>query len=333
MTKITYRFDLEKYSTLRRKLVEQRLAEYLAPKEPHKLWEAMRYSVLSAGKRIRALLCIACAEAIDIKESQSQKSNEIGEELPFVPCLMETVLPLCCAIEMVHAMSLIHDDLPSMDNDDLRRGKPTNHKVFGEAVALLAGDALLVYGTQILLEKTPRTVEANTLISVAQAMAKAIGPEGMVGGQIFDLAFTGSPAASDNNMVYTSDIEAVERIHLYKTAALIRFSAWSGACIAGASTEQLAVIDQYASVLGLAFQIADDVLDVTADISCLGKTPGKDQVLHKSTWVTCFGLDGAHKKLNELEAEGFTLLDNSDLANYSQATLKALLRYAIHRKK
>jgi geranylgeranyl diphosphate synthase type II len=327
MTSTGLKFDFASYAALRRQLVESRLAEYLAEQEPAKLWEAMRYSVLSGGKRFRALLCIAAAEAVYTTRLPGSPGTFELTNHPF----MELVLPCCCAIEMVHAMSLIHDDLPAMDNDDLRRGKPTNHKVFGEATALLAGDALLMLANQILVTKTPPSVTADTLLSVVAELAKAVGPQGMVAGQIYDLAFTGLANSSKENRIYASDIATVETIHKYKTAAFIRFSSWAGARLAGAKSSELAIFDRFAELLGLAFQIADDVLDVTGDIEVLGKTPGKDSKASKATWVTLFGLDGARAKLKALEEEGLTLLDNSDLDHSSLPALKAILQYAIQR--
>jgi geranylgeranyl diphosphate synthase type II len=328
-------FDFSSYASVRRQLVEDRLGQYLTVKEPTKLWEAMRYSVLSGGKRLRALLCIAAAEAVATREKLSaakvsDKSNALNAT-QYDHALLEAVLPLCCAIEMVHAMSLIHDDLPVMDNDDWRRGKPTNHKVFGEATALLAGDALLVFANEILVSKTPESVKADVLLSVVADLAKAVGPQGMVGGQIYDLAFTGSAKEESNKNVYASDIVAIETIHKYKTAALIRFSAWAGARLAGADQKQLQLVDEFAAILGLAFQIADDLLDCVGDIRSLGKTPGKDQAALKATWVTYFGVDGTRAKLTQLEQDGLTLLDNSHLDHSCQPALRALLKYAIHR--
>lgn len=326
------KFDFASYAKPRRQLVEDKLAEYLPEQEPARLWEAMRYSVLSGGKRLRALLCIAAAESIWATNTNDKLGPSSGNNgTPVDDPLLKTVLPCCCAIEMVHAMSLIHDDLPSMDNDDFRRGKPTNHKVFGEAVALLAGDALIVLANQVLVSKTPSSVDKDTLLSVVVELAKATGPEGMVAGQIYDLVSTGAAHGSADKRIYALDIETIETIHKYKTGAFIRFSAWAGARLAGASAEQLAIFDRFAAVLGLAFQIADDVLDFTGNIGTLGKTPGKDQAAHKATWVTFFGVDGARTKLKELEDEGLTLLDNSKLAATSLPALKAILQYAIQR--
>jgi geranylgeranyl diphosphate synthase type II len=328
MTGTTAKFDFAKYAAPRRLLVEARLAEYLPQQEPAQLWESMRYSVLSGGKRIRALLCIAAAEAVSTSNERSDASVH-NNELEANP-LIQAVLPCCCAIEMVHAMSLIHDDLPAMDNDDLRRGKPTNHKVFGEATALLAGDALLMLANEILVSKTPSSVAADIVLSVVAELARAVGPQGMVAGQIYDLAFTGS-AKGHEERVYASDIEIVETIHKYKTAAFIRFSTWAGARLAGAQPEVLKVLERFAELLGLAFQITDDVLDFTGDAKALGKTPGKDLAASKTTWVTLFGLAGARNKLKELGDEGLTLLDNSALEAASSPALKAILQYAIQR--
>ncbi|HEY9714567.1 MAG TPA: polyprenyl synthetase family protein, partial [Chroococcales cyanobacterium] len=173
-------FDFKSYVASRRQLIEERLSLYLNPgEEPLQLWEAMRYSVLSGGKRLRALLCLAAGEAVS---PENMPETEIEELL----------LPTAAAIEMVHAMSLIHDDLPCLDNDDMRRGKPTNHKVFGEAMALLAGDALLILANQILIERTPASISRSVVLDVSLELSKALGPAGMVGGQVDDMRFTGA---------------------------------------------------------------------------------------------------------------------------------------------
>jgi len=311
-------FDFSQYLEHGRQLVEERLAQYLSGTTPKVLWESMRYSVLSGGKRLRAILCLSAAELVAARQQRTPKEAA------------EIVLPCCCAIEMVHAMSLIHDDLPAMDNDDYRRGKLTNHKVYGEAIALLAGDALLLYANEILLSKTPPEIDPAVTISVARELCRACGPEGMVGGQVDDLAFTGRleqvklEAGAGNN-------ELVESIHRSKTGALINFSVWSGACLLGASSDELAVLSKYAQSLGLAFQIADDLLDVTGDMKSLGKTPGKDFAANKVTWVTVHGAEQARKRLRELEDAGLTCLDNGVFEGSSTDALKKLLQYAIHR--
>lgn len=313
-------FDFESYLLARRKLVEDRLAIYLVDREPVRLWQSMRYSVLSGGKRLRAMLTLAAAEAIAASKAQADN----GQSKVLDP--IETVLPCACAIEMVHAMSLVHDDLPCLDNDDLRRGKPTNHKVYGEALALLAGDGLLMLANEILIEHTSKAVNPSDLLTVAQHLCQATGPSGMVGGQVKDMEFTGS---DDTKF----DIATVESIHAGKTGALIRFSLWSGGKLMGANENQLASLYRLGEILGLAFQITDDLLDVTGDAKTLGKTPGKDEASKKATWVRAIGVDGARQKLNEMESEGVTLIEESALDIEGAPVLKALLKYAIHRQK
>jgi geranylgeranyl pyrophosphate synthase len=256
---------------------------------------------------------------------------------------------------MVHAMSLIHDDLPALDNDDLRRGKPTNHKVFGEAVALLAGDALLMLANQILIDETPRSVDSDTLLSVVSELARATGPEGMVGGQVADMIYTGVPgrdgACGGKKMLQRDDLatefqegsedaagdqpvltaSVMEEIHMAKTGALIRFSVWSGARLMGAPLDKLDNLALYGEVLGLAFQIADDLLDVTGDSATLGKTPGKDEATDKATFVRLFGIDGARARLKDLEATGLNMVEQCAANSSGIPALKALLQYAIHR--
>lgn len=306
------KFNFETYLASRRRLVEERLEQYLAGGEPSVLFESMRYSVLSGGKRLRAVLVIAAAEAVAAKQQHSQSSQAI-----------EKVLPCACAIEMVHAMSLIHDDLPALDNDDLRRGKATNHKVFGEAMALLAGDGLLMLANEVLIAHT-KDVAAAHLLDVTLELSRATGPLGMVGGQVKDMEFTGS---ADH-----IDVDTVASIHAAKTGALIRFALWSGGRLMGGSDKQLESLYRLGEILGLAFQIQDDLLDVTGDAKTLGKTPGKDQASKKATWVAAIGIDGARKKLAELEAEGRQLITAS-LDNPNSPALLCLLEYSIHREK
>lgn len=318
-------FDFESYLLARRKLVEDRLAIYLVDREPVRLWQSMRYSVLSGGKRLRAMLTLAAAEAIAASIAQASNNGQTKVRSKVLDPI-ETVLPCACAIEMVHAMSLVHDDLPCLDNDDLRRGKPTNHKVYGEALALLAGDGLLMLANEILIEHTSKAVNPSDLLTVAHQLCQATGPSGMVGGQVKDMEFTGS---DDTKF----DIATVESIHAGKTGALIRFSLWSGGKLMGANENQLASLYRLGEILGLAFQITDDLLDVTGDAKTLGKTPGKDEASKKATWVRAIGVDGARQKLNEMESEGVTLIEESALDIKGAPVLKALLKYAIHRQK
>jgi geranylgeranyl diphosphate synthase, type II len=311
-------FDFATYLAEKRVLIERELDAYLISKEPKMLWESIRYSVLEGGKRLRAILCLTTGLAV-IQEKLS--TDEV----------VQTVLPCACAIEMIHAMSLIHDDLPALDNDDLRRGKPTNHKVYGEAIALLAGDALLMLACETLLTKTPKLISMDSIATVTNELCRATGAEGMVGGQVYDLEFTGRVEQLRTEGGIASDTSTLELIHRGKTGALIKFSAWSGAKLIGASDKELGQINKFSEVLGLAFQIADDLLDVTGDVKSLGKTPGKDQAANKVTWVTLFGEEETRSRLKHLEAEGLELLDNLDCASEPATALRRLLQYAIHR--
>jgi geranylgeranyl diphosphate synthase type II len=301
--------DFKEFATARRALVEENLTAFLSAGDPEKLWEAMRYSVLSGGKRLRALLCLASAEATGGQSA------------------IELVMPCACAIEFVHAFSLIHDDLPAMDNDDFRRGRPTNHKVYGEAMAILAGDALFALAFEVLVNKTPASVPPDRLLTVVSELARAAGSTGMVGGQVFDLSFT----AGDSSCLPNYGVEAIESMHRRKTGALITFSTWSGAKLAGADPCQLEALGRFGDILGLAFQIADDLLDVTGDIKTLGKTPGKDEASGKATWVRVAGLDQSRKRLAEMLEEGRAALAHASLAKESAVVLESLLDYAINR--
>ncbi len=312
-------FDFQEYATKRRVCIEEQLAQYLEERQPAILWDSMRYSVLSGGKRLRALLCLAAAEA-------TTQADEI----------LGAVLPCACAIELIHAMSLIHDDLPAMDNDDLRRGKPTNHKVYGEAMAILAGDALLMLAIEILLDTCRANVANEITMEVALELSRAAGAPGMVGGQVEDLRYTGMVSLEDHfpsrSVDSHLDEQAVASIHKRKTGALIRFAAWSGARIAGASDKQLSAMAEFGEILGLAFQIADDLLDVTGDAQTLGKTPGKDEASKKATWVRVFGPEESRSRLRTLELTGLDLIRSQTLNEEAGLALAAILNYAIHRK-
>jgi geranylgeranyl diphosphate synthase type II len=235
-------------------------------KTPERLWEAMRYSLLAGGKRLRPALCFAAGELF-------------GEA-------RERLLPMALAFEMVHTASLIHDDLPCMDNDALRRGRPTNHVVFGEGLALLAGDALLALAFAYPADHLPRCgVPAPRIVRALGVFADAVGPKGICGGQVLD-----SDPASRKDAV-----EFVREIAEQKTATLIRASLLTGAILAGAEETALQQLSDYGTNLGLAFQIVDDILDATASVEELGKTPGKDAAQGKTTFVSVFGVDGARK--------------------------------------
>lgn len=252
----------ETYMDTRRACVEAALDKYLPRPDqpPAKLHEAMRYSVLAPGKRLRPILVLASAEAV-------------GGDI-------DTVLPAACAIECIHAFSLIHDDLPCMDNDDLRRGRPTNHVVFGEAMALLAGDALLALAFE-LLSMHSESVSPQRVIQATRMVARASGTWGMVGGQVADMQSEGTEV----------DADTLRFIHARKTGALLTASACLGAMLSGASDSQLLLLHQYGRHIGLAFQITDDILDVVGDESKIGKPVGSDLRQDKATYPRLYGLD------------------------------------------
>lgn len=265
--------SLEVYLKARKEIVDEALGRYL-PGEgtfPLVIFQSIRYSVFAGGKRIRPILCIAAAEAVG--------------------GLLEVVLPAACALELIHTYSLIHDDLPAMDNDEYRRGKLTNHRVFGEDIAILAGDALLTEAFHILSGKDlADRVPAARILTVINEISEAAGYFGMVGGQVLDVESEGK----------TVDLTALNHIHSRKTGAMIRAAVRGGAVLAGADERRLQVLSEYGSSLGLAFQIADDILDVEGDRELLGKETGVDSVRRKATFPALVGLEASKKKAREL---------------------------------
>jgi geranylgeranyl diphosphate synthase type II len=243
---------------------------------PARLAAAMRYSVLAGGKRLRPVLCLLAAEACG------------GDR--------EAALPAACALELVHTYSLIHDDLPAMDDDDLRRGRPTCHRAFDEATAVLAGDGLLTLAFEVLVRHVrPAEAAAGCVL----ALAEAAGPEGMVGGQMADLQAEGRGDGTP---------EALEAIHRRKTGALIRAALRIGARVAGAPAEAVAALDRYGQALGLAFQVVDDLLDVEGDEAKLGKRVGKDSGLGKWTYPGLIGVDRSRLLAKQLAEEAVAAL-------------------------
>ncbi|WAA11224.1 polyprenyl synthetase family protein [Fervidibacillus albus] len=236
---------------------------------PETLKQSMMYSLEAGGKRIRPLLIFATLEGFGMDG--------------------KTGLPVALSVEMIHTYSLIHDDLPSMDDDDLRRGKPTNHKVFGEAMAILAGDGLLTYSFQLLSEIPSDVVSCEKKLALIRELAKASGPEGMVGGQVADLE-------GENRTV---DLSQLQTIHGNKTGKLLTFCVKAGAILAGADRETTEKLEQFAHHIGLAFQIRDDILDVEGIPEKTGKNTGSDKIKKKSTYPSLLTLDGAKEKLNE----------------------------------
>lgn len=253
---------------------EQFLKDYIAglPDSPPKLTESIEYSLYGPGKRIRPALALLCCQAV----------HPQGQDAP--------ALPPAAAVEMIHCFSLIHDDLPAMDDDDLRRGRPTNHKVYGDALAILAGDALNTMAFDLLARCVPDPILAIRLV---QELAYATGPEGMIGGQVLDTCY---PQESKSGNVQGS-LTSLQRIHRMKTGALIKGACRMGALAGGASPRQMELIDTYGKAIGLAFQIVDDILDVTASAEEMGKKTGKDAAIGKLTYPGLLGMEASKKHL------------------------------------
>lgn len=268
--------DFQAYYDNQRKLVENYLKNRLAKKGISKVDEAMEYSLMAGGKRLRPILLMAAAEAVGSKGYN--------------------YLPVACGLEMIHTYSLIHDDLPCMDDDDYRRGRLTNHKVFGEAMAVLAGDGLLTLAFEVMLEQ--KNVEPNSLIETVREIAMCAGNFGMVGGQGLDLEFEGQKITP----------EQLRKLHSGKTGALFIAAIRGGANLAGATSEQLLALTKFADLLGLAFQITDDILDVEGSEEELGKPVGSDAKNHKSTYVSLYGLDAAKELANKTIDEALECL-------------------------
>lgn len=266
--------------------------------EPRELHRAMRYSLLAGGKRLRPALVLASGEAFGAAP--------------------DDLLPAACAIEMIHTYSLIHDDLPAMDNDDLRRGRPTCHKAFGEAVAILAGDALLTQAFRVLSADAPQR-DAAKQVRVVREIATAAGSiQGMIGGQMADIENEGKHV----------DAETLEYIHRSKTGALITAPVVVGGIIAGASEDSLGKLRAYGERIGLAFQIADDILDVTSTSEQLGKTPGKDLAASKATYPSVHGIEASERRARELVDEAVAIISS---LGPSTTVLREIARFIVAR--
>jgi geranylgeranyl diphosphate synthase type II len=267
-------------------------AESVSPTTLHK---AMRYSIFAGGKRLRPALVLAAAEAVG------------GSR--------EDAAPAACAVEMIHTYSLIHDDLPAMDDDDLRRGRPTCHKVYGDAMAILAGDGLLTYAFEVLATSS-RTA---CIPGIVRAIARGSGTQGMVGGQVLDIEGEGKPAT----------LESVSAIHRWKTAALINACCEAGALAGGANQTEYEYLTTYGKNIGLAFQIVDDILDITASPEALGKTPGKDAQAGKATYPAVMGLEKARAEADRLAGVAFAALKH---LGARAKVLEALGRFVVERQ-
>lgn len=281
-------FDLAGWSQHHLDQVEQALGQWVGKDAPARLGEAMRYAVLDGGKRLRPLLVLAAFEAVH---------NGAGDA-------GDAALRAACAVELIHAYSLVHDDMPCMDNDVLRRGKPTVHVQFGEAQALLAGDALQAFAFELLTPEDERILPA-VQATLCRQLARAAGSAGMAGGQAIDLASVGLALTQDQ----------LRNMHRLKTGALLQASVMMGvACGVSTAAAQKALAD-YGAALGLAFQVVDDILDVVADSATLGKTAGKDAASDKPTYVSLLGLAPAQAHAQELLAQAHDALAASGLAD------------------
>lgn len=292
---------LQAYLQDRCKIVEEALHRYLPAEDntPVEIYKAINYSVFAGGKRIRPILCLAAVEATG------------GDLAP--------AMPVACALELIHTYSLIHDDLPAMDNDDFRRGKPTSHKVFGENIAILAGDALLTEAFVLLSRAEKVRFSAEKRLAVIQEIAQAAGITGMVGGQTLDVLSEKSKP----------DMEVLHEIHRRKTGALILAAVKSGAIISNARENKLQALADYGRNVGLAFQIADDILNVEGDRELMGKETGSDAALGKVTYPSLMGMDKAKEKLQihiDAAVESLAIFDERALP------LRLIARYIMERK-
>jgi len=291
-------FDLERYLSDRKQLVEAALQSHLdrCDAAPATMRAAMAYSLMAGGKRLRPILALAACEAVGGK---SHDAIDAG-----------------CAVEMIYTYSLIHDDLPAMDDDDFRRGRPTAHKKFGEAIAILSGDALQAEAFRVLAQR--RRGREERVADVVFELARAAGAVGMVGGQVIDIEATGQKIT----------IEELETLHRGKTGELLLVSVRAGARMGGAAADALERLTVYGRALGLAFQIVDDVLDITADLQTLGKDPGSDREAGKTTFVDLLGVDGAKARARSVMDEGLAAL--ASFGERAEA-LRALGKYTVER--
>lgn len=292
------KFDLKQWSGERLERVEESLSQWVSPGGPAGLGDAMRYAVLDGGKRLRPLLVLAASEA--------------ARGHP------EAALRAACSVELIHAYSLVHDDMPCMDNDVLRRGKPTVHVKFGEAQALLAGDALQALAFELLVpEGSDIPDEAQSRL--CRLLARAAGENGMAGGQAIDLASVGVTLTEDE----------LRRMHRLKTGALLQASVMMGAACGETTPAAQRALSDYGQAVGLAFQVVDDILDVTADSATLGKTAGKDAAQDKPTYVSLLGLERARAYSKELLAQAREALAASGLSD--TRALQALAEMVVER--
>lgn len=295
-----YRLDLHSYLIEKRRRINVAMNEIL-PNDSSRIVKAMKHSLMARGKRIRPILCIASAEAVG------------GSA--------ENVMPAACALEIIHTYSLIHDDLPAMDNDDIRRGQPTCHVAFDEATAILAGDALLTLAFQILSSvKFTRKDFATKWLNVINIIASAAGYNGMVEGQARDIASEG----------VLLNLDELENMHLLKTGALIKASICCGAILGNGSTQQIESLENYAKNVGLAFQVADDILNVEGDPVVMGKSVGTDAIRQKNSYPSFLGIEESKQFAKQLINNALTAINCFD---YNAEPLRLIANYIVNRSK
>lgn len=280
------------------KLVDEHLDKYLPVIYPEDIFKAMKYTLSLPGKRLRPIFCL-------------ETTRMLGGDVM-------KAMPTACAIEMLHVQSLIHDDLPCMDNDDFRRGKPSNHKVFGEANAVLAGDALLTYAPQTIMEKSTE-LSSEQLLKIIYEYTKFAGAYGLIAGQVVDIE-------SEGGKYVKSPEETLDFIHLNKTAVLFRLAVRCGAIIAKAPDDVINEVDNFAKKFGLAFQIYDDIMDEISTFEEMGKTIGKDKNSGKLTYVSLYGLEEAKQKFNSMLEDCYDII-----SRYDSSIIKEILESLKHR--
>jgi geranylgeranyl diphosphate synthase type II len=294
--------DIKHYLAAKRVLVEESLENYMlqADERLKEHIESMRYSLFAGGKRVRPILCLAATEAVGGR--------------------LEQAMPAACALECIHTYSLIHDDLPAMDDDDFRRAKPTNHKIYGEAGAILAGDGLLTFAFELLSNLELAFAPEKQRLQVVNLIAHAAGSLGMVGGQALDIACEGKEIS----------FETLQFIHSHKTGALITASIQAGAVLGGAAPEQFKALTEYGEKIGLTFQIVDDLLNVEGTLEQLGKAAGSDAARQKATYPAFFGVEATKDKARTTSESAIDCLH--DFGQQAEP-LRELARYIVNRKK
>ena len=273
-------------------LVNHKLDEFIPIEYPENIFKSMKYTVTLPGKRLRPVMCL-------------ETCRMLGGEI-------DDALPTACAIEMLHAQTLIHDDLPCMDNDDYRRGKLTNHKVFGEAIAVLAGDALLTYAPQVIT-KYSNNLSPSVIIRILNEYFQFAGARGVIAGQVVDIESEGLYKKDCDDSEKKEYAKILEYLHIHKTSDLFQLSMRTGAIIAGADDDKLEAVTEFAKTFGLAFQIADDILDEISTFEEMGKTLGKDKEEGKLTYVSLYGLDESKCKLSCLFEKCYDIINKQNL--------------------